>query len=147
MKKVVNCLYVHKSNIDELGKEFVEIVRSRENLVEGFEYDIIKFDKDTLNVTFIECKEFDKIHEPLVGRQYLTKKNGEKKIMPSKGQIYHKKYLFVDKNYTGFDIEAEKKRAEFYDNMLKKYPDKKIKSKIGYKSKWLEVLKWLNIEE
>ena len=42
MKKVVNCLYVHKSNIDELGKEFVEIVRSRENLVEGFEYDIIK---------------------------------------------------------------------------------------------------------
>ena len=91
MKKVMNCLYVHKSNIDELGKEFVEIVRSRKNLVKDFEYDIIKFDKDTLNVTFIECKEFDKIHEPLVGRQYLTKKNGEMKIMPSKGQIYHKK--------------------------------------------------------
>ena len=31
MKKVMNCLYVHKSNIDELGKEFVEIVRSRKN--------------------------------------------------------------------------------------------------------------------
>ena len=147
MKKIVNCLYVHKSNIDELGKEFVEIVRSRKNLVKDFEYDIIKFDKDTLNVTFIECKEFDKIHEPLIGRQYLTKKNGEKKIMPSKGQIYHKKYLFVDKDYTGFNIEAEKNRAEFYDNMLKKHPDKKIKSKIGYKSKWLEVLKWLNMEE
>ena len=59
----------------------------------------------------------------------MTKKNGEKKIMPSKGQIYHKKYLFVNKDYTGFDIEVEKKRAEFYDNMLKKHPDKKIKSK------------------
>ena len=67
--------------------------------------------------------------------------------MPSKGQIYHKKYLFVDKDYTGFDIEAEKKRAEFYDKMLINHEDKKIKSKIGYKSKWLEVLKWLNLEE
>ena len=148
MKKVVNCLYVHKSNIDELGKEFVEIVRSRKNLVKDFEYDIIKFDKDTLNVTFIECKEFDKVHEPIVGDCLLIKYNEEKvKLIKSKGQIYHKKYLFVDKDYTGFDIEAEKKRAEFYDNMLKKHEDKKIKSKIGYKSKWLEVLKWLNMEE
>ena len=147
MKKVVNSLYVHKSNIDELGKEFVEVVRNREKMIENFEYDIIKFDKDTLNVTFIECKEFDNVHEPLVGRQYLTKKNGEKKIMPSKGQIYHKKYLFVDKDYQGFDIEVEKRRAEYYDKMLINHEDKKIKSKIGYKSKWLEVLKWLNLEE
>ncbi len=147
MKKVVNSLYVHKSNIDELGKELVEIVRDREKMIENFEYDIIKFDKDTLNVTFIECKEFDKVHEPLVGKQYLTKKNGEKKIMPSKGQIYHKKYLFVDKNYQGFDIKVEKSRAEYYDKMLVNHEDKKIKSKIGYKSKWLEVLKWLNLEE
>ena len=147
MKKVVNCLYVHKSNIDELGKEIVEIVNNKKKFVENFNFDVIKNEKKTYNVTFIQCTEFDKVHEPLVGDCLLVKNNGETKLMKSKGQIYHKKYLFVDKGYTGFNIEAEKNRAIKYDNMLKKHPDKKIKSKIGYKSKWLEVLKWLNMEE
>ena len=66
--------------------------------------------------------------------------------MPSKGQIYHKKYMFVSSDYVGFDIEAEKRRAEKYDEMLKKHEDKKIKSKIGYRKKWIEVLAWMNME-
>ena len=139
-------LYVHKSNLSELGEDIVKIVEERKKLIGDFAYDVIKFDTDTENVTFIECEEFEKIHEPLVGRQYLTKKNGEKKIMPSKGQIYHKKYMFVAENYTGFDIESEKKRAEKYDELLKKNEDKKIKNKIGYRKKWIEVLEWMNME-
>ena len=57
-------------------------------------------------------------------------------------------YGYVGDNgeYTGFDIEAEKKRAEKYDEMLKKHEDKKIKSKIGYRKKWIEVLDWMNME-
>ena len=147
MKKVGTSLYVHVSNISELGEKIEKIVEERKKMIDDFKYHVIKFDTDTENVTFIECEEFDKKHEPMVGRQYLTKKNGEKKIMPSKGQIYHKKFAFVNENYTGFDIEAEKKRAELYDELLKKHEDKKIKSKIGYKKKWLEVLKWMNMEE
>ena len=116
-------------------------------MIDDFKYHVIKFDTDTENVTFIECEEFDEKHEPMVGRQYLTKKNGEKKIMPSKGQVYHKKYAFVNENYTGFDIEADKKRAEKYDELMKKHEDKRIKSKIGYKKKWLEVLEWMDMEE
>lgn len=147
MKKVMKSLYVHVSNIDELGEERVKIVEERKKMIGDFAYDVIKFDMDTENVTFIECTEFDKVHEPLVGRQYLTKKDGEKKIMPSKGQIYHKKYMFVSSDYAGFDIEAEKKRAEKYDEMLKKHEDKKIKSKIGYRKKWDEVLDWMGMEK
>ena len=147
VKKVMKSLYVHVSNLDELGKEYVEKVRKRESLIDGFVYDVVKFDMDTENITFIECPEFDKVHEPLVERQYLTKKNGEKKLMPSKGQVYHKKYAFVSQDYQGFDMDAEKKRAEIYDELLKKHEDTKIKSKIGYKKKWLEVLKWMNMEE
>ena len=146
MKKVMKSLYVHVSNIDELGEERVKIVEERKKMIGDFTYHVIKFDTDTLNVTFIECENFDEIHEPTVGRQYLTKKDGEKKIMPSKGQIYHKKYMFVSSDYVGFDIEAEKKRAEKYDEMLKKHEDKKIKSKIGYRKKWIEVLAWMNME-
>ena len=146
MKKVMKSLYVHKSNVVELGEKYVKIVEERKKMIGDFAYDVIKFDMDTENVTFIECTEFDKVHEPLVGRQYLTKKDGEKKIMPSKGQIYHKKYMFVSSDYVGFDIEAEKKRAEKYDEMLKKHEDKKIKSKIGYRKKWIEVLAWMNME-
>ena len=139
-------LYVHKSNLSELGEENVKIVEERKKLIGDFDYDVIKFDTDTENITFIECPEVDKIHEPMVGKQYLTKKKKKKKLMPSKGQIYHKKYMFVAENYTGFDIEAEKKRAEKYDEMLKKHEDKKIKSKIGYRKKWIEVLAWMNME-
>ena len=147
MKKVGTSLYVHVSNIGELGEKIEKIVEERKKMIDDFKYHVIKFDTDTENVTFIECEEFDKKHEPMVGRQYLTKKNGEKKIMPSKGQVYHKKYAFVNENYTGFDIEAEKKRAELYDELMKKHEDKRIKSKIGYKKKWLEVLEWMNMEE
>ena len=147
MKKVGTSLYVHVSNISELGEKIEKIVEQRKKMIDDFKYHVIKFDTDTENVTFIECEEFDEKHEPMVGRQYLTKKNGEKKIMPSKGQVYHKKYTFVSENYTGFDIEAEKKRAEKYDELMKKHEDKRIKSKIGYKKKWLEVLEWMDMEE
>ena len=147
MKKVMKSLYVHKSNLSELGEENVKIVEERKKLIGDFAYDVIKFDMDTENVTFIECEEFDKIHEPMVGKQYLTKKDGEKKLMPSKGQVYHKKYMFVAPNYTGFDIEAEKNRAEKYDELLKMHEDKKIKNKIGYRKKWDEVLDWMGMEK
>ena len=146
MKKVMKSLYVHKSNLSELGEDRVKIVEERKKLIGDFDYDVIKFDTDTENITFIECPEFDKIHEPMVGKQYSDKEKWRKKIMPSKGQIYHKKYMFVAENYTGFDIEAEKKRAEKYDELLKNHEDKKIKNKIGYRKKWIEVLEWMNME-
>ena len=75
MKKVMKSLYVHTSNIAELGEDRVKIVEERKKLIGDFTYQVIKFDTDTLNVTFIECEEFDKKHEPMVGRQYLTKKD------------------------------------------------------------------------
>ena len=146
MKKVMKSLYVHKSNVVELGEKYVKIVEERKKMIGDFAYDVIKFDTDTENVTFIECAEFDKIHEPLVGRQYLTKKNGEKKIMPSKGQIYHKKKIKKKNDNTGIDNEAKKNRAEKYDELLKNHEDKKIKNKIGYRKKWIEVLEWMNME-
>ena len=55
--------------------------------------------------------------------------------------------MFVAPNYTGFDIDAEKNRAEKYDELLKMHEDKKIKSKIGYRKKWDEVLEWMNMEK
>lgn len=147
MKKVYKSLYVHKSNLVELGEDLAKIVEEREKKIDNFKYDVVKFDTDTQNVTFIECEEFDKVHEPTVGDSILVKKNGEIKRMKSKGQVYHKKYTFVDKNYQGFDIEEEKKRAELYDKLLEQHEDCRIKSKIGYKKKWIEVLAWMNMSE
>lgn len=147
MKKVFKSLYVHKSNIDELGEDKKKIVEEREKLIGDFSYDIIKFDTNTENISFIACPEFDKVHEPLVGDSIITKKNGKIRLNKSKGQIYHMKYLFVDKNYQGFDIEEEKKRAEKWNELLKNYPDSDIKSKIGWKKNWEYLLKWMNMEE
>lgn len=147
MKKVFKSWYVHKSNIDELGEDKKKIVEEREKLIGDFSYDVIKFDTNTENVSFIACSEFDKVHEPLVGDSIITKKNGKIRINKSKGQIYHMKYLFVDKNYQGFDIEEEKKRAKKWSELLKNYPDPQIKSKIGWKKNWEYLLKWMNMEE
>ena len=62
MKKVMKSLYVHKSNVAEVGEKYVKIVEERKKMIGDFAYDVIKFDTDTENVTFIKCKELNKIH-------------------------------------------------------------------------------------
>ena len=48
-------------------------------------------------------------------------------------RVYHNKWQFVSKDYTGFSVEEAKKRTKLWNSI----PNiKKLKSKIGNKEFW-----------
>lgn len=153
MKKVVNCYYFHWSDTEKIQKLFNE--EEKKHILNALDlaldyckkndmflfWDVMKIDKKNLNITFIQCKDFDKEREPEITLCILVKKNGEVKVMKGKGQIYHAKYMFVKENYDGFNIEESKK---WYDTWNKIIP-KEYKKNIGYKKNWIEILKKYNL--
>lgn len=147
VKKVCGAIYSHKSNINELIKYVPsELKHDFNNLLDciNFEYTIIKYDKD--NVTFIYSPDWDFSNEPIVGILYRFKKGEWNKspiIRENWKQIYHNKWQFVADYYNGFDIEIAKKRTELW-NSIPGIND--LKSKIGYKNFWIELLTKNHIE-
>lgn len=146
MKKVMNCLYVHKSNIselhlDDLGNYAIEILdRKFPN------YQVVKYDPKKRVISGIESPDWNTANEPIVGDSMIINLvTGEEKIYKGRKenpQIYHNKWQFVADDYTGFDIEAAKQRTIEWNNI----PNLN-KSKIGNKNYWVELLKANGMEE
>lgn len=69
--------------------------------------------KNWNDLTLIECPEFDRAHEPEVGRAFTLKLDQQLSITkPTRNPlIYHHKWLFVDDQYAGFNVVASKKRS------------------------------------
>ena len=51
--------------------------------------------------------------------------------------------MFVDNNYSGFNVEESKQWSKVWQSILPN--TKEIKSKIGYKKYWLEILEQYNL--
>ena len=79
MKKVMKSLYVHKSNVVELGEKYVKIVEERKNLVEEMKKlaDLVvitvRADKKSIKSTWIPYND-----------GYMTPKNTFQKIYDEK---------------------------------------------------------------
>lgn len=114
MKKVGNYLYVHKSALNQLGKEIENYVLHKSKLIE-VEYDVIKYNKKDKNISFIKVENWDKQKEPVllysvkITPDNIIKKRNENKKNPN---IYHSKELFVNGDYKGFNIEEAKERTK-----------------------------------
>lgn len=134
MKKVGTSIYFHKNYIPKEYKLLVEIAKKL--IPKDFKYTIIKIDKKTYAVTFVECRDFNRVNEPIVGISYRVCDGKVKLRKPGKNkQIYHSKELFVEEDYKGFNIEKAKERTKLWNSI--KGLDK---SKIGYLNYWIEVL-------
>ena len=149
-KKIGGSIYVHKSNLKELKSminedDFNQILYIKDNLLKDFDFAIIKYNKKDNRVSFIESKDWDTAREPIVGDSYTTDIfDIEFKIIKSKGQIYHHKWMFVADDYTGFNINESKEWSETWTKTLPH--DRSIKSRIGYKKYWDEILKEYNLD-
>lgn len=114
-------------------------------LPENFDFNIIKFDTKSKDLSFIYSPNFDSSHEPIVSDSYKIKeKNGTLELCKmTKEQkdplIYHHKWLFVKEDYKGFDIEESKRRSIEWKSVLGKNPQ--VTSKIGRLSFWKNWLK------
>ena len=147
IKKVCGAIYAHKSNIKELLQYIPsEFYLNFNKLISNvdFDYTIIKYDKG--NVTLIYSPDWDSSNEPIVGRTYRYA-NGcwDKKpiVRENWKQIYHNKWQFVSDDYDGFDINEAKNRTKLW-NSIPGIND--LKSKIGYKKFWEQLLNENNIE-
>lgn len=148
-KKIGGSIYIHKSNLEEL-KEIIEeniflrIMEASKNLPDSFNFEIIKYNKKDNKVSFIDSSDWNTAREPLVGDSYVTFIDDFNfKLIKSKGQIYHHKWMFVSNDYNGFDIEESKNWSKVWTDVIPN--EKSIKSRIGYKKYWDEILKEYNL--
>lgn len=146
MKKIGECLYIHKSNIGEFNSEILRdyIMLAIAKVPYDFNFAIIKFNNKNKTVTFIKSDNWDTAREPDVGDALkVDLKNNTVKFIKAKGQIYHHKWMFVDSNYNGFNVEESKQWSKTWQSVLPN--TKEIKSKIGYKKYWLNILEQYNL--
>lgn len=132
-KRMGGDLYLHKQYADEIDQDLYNDYKDK--LPKGFKYNILKYNKNNETISFINSPDFDTADEPIVGDSYKVSKNGitytRQKNPP---QIYHHKWLFVDDDYKGFDVDKAKERSRKWLMIS----DKINMSKIGNKKYWDE---------
>lgn len=147
MKKIGANIYVHKSNGDKLSENIRLAIRLIEmkHIPSGFNFEIIKINTNKNTISFIQSNNWNYAREPEVGDAYVFNLEEQKgKIIKSKGQIYHHKWMFVSDDYKGFDVNAAKAWSETWTS---KIPNKReVKCRIGYKKYWDEILSEYNLE-
>lgn len=128
-KRVINKIYMHRNYAD--GHPFFKSLQFRPP--EDFDYTVIRVDESNGSVAFIQCEDFDTAHEPTVGDMHIIYPDGQTRFYKKQNDpwIYHKKWLMVDDDYEGFDIEESKLRSKEWESI--RGIDKK---KIGRKSYW-----------
>jgi len=132
MKKVKDNSYIHAKYADACFNH-VKGFKAAKHKAKDFTYTIVKYCSSTGDFSFIFSPDFDTADEPIVSDSMLVKANGNVKLYPQQDDpfIYHKKHLFVEDDYTGFDLDAAISRSELID----KIPNLD-KSKIGRLSYW-----------
>ena len=115
-KHIGGCIYIHKDFADQV---WGDLAWEMSNLPEGFEYTLIKIDKTTGAVTFIQCDDFDTADEPTMGDAVLCYPSGGHRYMKANKDpwIYHHKWMMVDRDYEGFDVEKSRLRSEAINSL------------------------------
>lgn len=144
-KKVGNELYIHKDYVDQtdIPKDVLTAASSiLKQKHPNHEYNIIRHNKKTNDIGFLNSPDWDESHEPYIHDSVKVSSNGETAYTKPKKdpQIYHQKWKFVGDDYKGFDVDRSKNRTKQYMDAIAKRKtetgDSKISNKIGYKSYW-----------
>ena len=146
IKRVGYNLYAHKSNIAELKSKLSErligyldaVIICMEKEIDA-PYHIIKVDTKGEKISLIECFDWDKHYEPIVGDSYCFDiSKGTYSMKKGGTKVYHHRWMFVSENYKGFDLEKSKQRTW----MLWDIPEfQECKNKVGSLKYWEEFLK------
>jgi hypothetical protein len=131
-KEIGGAVYVHRI-YEGLLPEPVKI--ALKHLPSGFDYTVVKFVEKESCVSFILCPEFDSVDEPFVGDIVRIDAKGLKRYFRQQADpfIYHHKWLFVDDDYRGFNVEESKARSQQWISL-----GDVDRSRIGRQSYWQE---------
>lgn len=154
LKIIGHCIYAHCSNFDEWRSKCIQYVDEHlfdniyqqaiiyyEDMIDEAHH-VLKFDKVATSISIISSPDWDIRNEPTAGDGIYAKQDAYGDIVchvvKGKGQIYHNKWMFVQPDYDGFNINA----AKFRTVQWNKIPNiKAVKGKIGYRKFWNELLK------
>lgn len=117
-KSIGGKVYLHRQYEHLLPSDI--LVFAKEQLPEDFDYTVVSFDTKSHSITFSQSFDFDTAPEPTIGVQINVQVNGKCSVIkPNMDNpwIYHHKWLFVDDNYTKFDIEESRDRSESWNNI------------------------------
>ena len=135
MKTVIHTKYVHYTAVGELEPSEVQAVaKALDCIPKYFPYSVIRVSADG-TVSFTHSPNWDTANEPDVGNSYLVSPDGTAVHKLARGQIYHHKWQFVSEDYKGFDIEQSKLRSVVVNRI-----SVGVKTRIGYKNFWLNLL-------
>ena len=110
-------VYVHRDYASLIPHKIdMNVVAARaKELPFDFRFDLIRYDRTSnpnfVDVTFIQCQEFDLYRDPVMGDSWSIKGPGSKerwekknKFTPMKKDphVYHHKWMYVPQNYGGF---------------------------------------------
>jgi len=113
VKRVGSCVYVHSSNTGCLpADELADALRVAGNV----SYTYVKWDTRTGAFTFVRCRGWDTLPEPIC-EAAVRVHNGRVKPVSmgvDNSLIIHGKHLFVGPDYTGFDVAEARARWESY---------------------------------
>lgn len=123
-------VYLHKQYEGVLPPE---VLNNAKKFLNGFDYNIVAYNTANGSVTFTQSPDFDASSEPILGDQLLVKPDGTTRTMHTNADpwIYHHKWLMVNDDYPGFDVEESKQRSIEWMSI----PDVDYK-RIGKKSFW-----------
>jgi hypothetical protein len=110
-KEIGGAVYVHRNYASIFG---ADVMNMASRLPPDFEFAVVKYQVQTGAVTFIECPTFDTLPEPVLERTCRVRPDGISIVRQplSDPYIYHHKWLFVDDDYIGFDVEDSRRRSQ-----------------------------------
>ena len=105
-KLIGGCIYLHKDYVDDVipQDDYDEALDILYDDYPNFSFNTVKYDPAKNCISFIECPDFDTAREPVVGDYVVVYID---KGLTKKGHsnsIYHHKWLWVDDDYDGFDV-------------------------------------------
>ena len=138
-KDIGGCIYFHKDYRREVGIPS-DVLEDAMKLVLPYNFNCMKWNRKTNDITFFCSLDFDFANEPTAGGWIKISVDGIISVGTSHN-IWHHKWLWVKDDYKFFDREDSFNRSERW---------LKIKdinfSKIGNKDYWYPLLKKHKIE-
>ena len=107
-------IYLHRNYVDRLPRDLQDryhaAVAAMKVVAPEFDWRATAIDLKGEKVTLMEAPDFDTADEPRVGVYWTVAPNKP----PKRGQtnqIWHHKWLWVDDDYRGFDVEQSFQRS------------------------------------
>lgn len=135
-KPMMEYVYFHKNYIDKFPEWKANILDKMSYLPKDFQYNTIRYNTKNGIVSFINSPNFDLSDEPISGENYTVDNDGTLKHynQPANPTIWHHKWLWVQDDYKGFDVERSKERSIYWNKYLPNEPG--IKKRIGSSAFW-----------